>query len=354
MKIAFFVDKISFGGGERILQTLVSEFVKLGNSIVLYTYNKEWLSVVDLSYDLVILSCPPLGFVGKLMSIKELLPVLKKDCPDCIIVFPLNILESVAFAGFISKIPVITSERVDPRYMPSSYIHKLLKKFVYLFCSGIVFQTDTVRSLFSSSIQRKSIVIPNMIMDDLPEVYTTREKEVVAIGRLSPEKNFDLLIEVFSQLKNTDYVLSIYGDGPSKKYLSNLIVCLNMEERIFLKGKVPRVVDHIKSADIFVLLSKHEGMPNALIEAMAMGLACIATDVPSRGCRAIIQHGKNGLLIPVQDKESLFNALMYYITNKVDKESIQKEALNIRKTNNKDIIIPQWINYIKSIVINSK
>ena len=350
MKLAFFVDKVSFGGGERILQTLISEFAKLGYDLILYTYNKEWFNITGTTYEVKILSCPPLGFIGKLKSIIELCPILKKDKPDCIIVFALNILEAVIFAALISKIPVITSERVDPRFLPTSILHRKFKKIVYYLCSGIVFQTDAVRNLFSYKIQQKSVVIPNMIMDDLPDICSVRNKEIVAVGRLSSEKNFVLLIEVFSLLNRKDYKLSIYGDGPDREKLEKLIASLNMKDYIFLKGRVNQVVDYIKNADIFVLASMHEGMPNALIEAMAMGLACVATDVPSKGCQVIINNKINGLLVPVQNKESLLKAITYYINNNEIKKTIQQEASNVRKTNSKDVIIPQWIEYIHQVI----
>lgn len=350
MKIGFVVSQISFGGGERILQTLIQEFDKCGNKILLYTYNNEWKNIKGLKYKLNVLSCSPIGLFGKLKSILELRKCLSEDRPDCVVVFSLGLAEVIVVAGVLCNIPVITSERVDPRFLPVSRIHRFLKKITFRLCSGIVFQTDEVKNLFSKQIQNKSIVLPNPIMDELPDVSFCRKKEIVAIGRLSPEKNFDMLIKAFAEVKNDEYRLFIYGDGPERNSLHELIIRLRLQNRVQLMGNVDKVVEHIKCSDIFVLCSSHEGMPNALIEAMAMGLACIATDVPSGGCRALLKNKINGILVPVNSYDELLNALNFLIINQQEKESIQKESIKIRSKLCKNEIIPQWVNYIHSII----
>ena len=128
-----------------------------------------------------------------------------------------------------------------------------------------------VKQYFSKSIQKKSIVIQNPIMDDnLPVANdNSAEKEIVAVGRLSIEKNYKLLIRAFAELNIPEYRLS----------------------------------------------SNHEGMPNALIEAMAMGLACISTDFSSGVARALITNNENGIIVPVDDLFSLKNAILNVVFN---------------------------------------
>ncbi len=141
-----------------------------------------------------------------------------------------------------------------------------MKLLVYHFCDGIVFQTVQVKQYFSKSIQKKSIVIQNPIMDDnLPVANdNSAEKEIVAVGRLSIEKNYKLLIRAFAELNIPEYRLKIFGKGPLFNELSDLIDSLRMNDKIILEGSVDRVVDFIRNSDIFVLSSNHEGMPNAL------------------------------------------------------------------------------------------
>ena len=115
-------------------------------------------------------------------------------------------------------------------------------------------------------------------------------------------------------------------------------------------GRVDRVVDYIKDSDIFVLSSDWEGMPNALMESMAMGLACIATDVSTGGSSALIENGRNGIIVPVGEKEPLKKALSILIADDDLRIKMSNEAIEIREKNSKESIIPQWLNYIEALV----
>ena len=237
--------------------------------------NKEWLSFNNIhNYNIYVLPGEPIGVKGKIIAYRNLRRQMLLTRPDCLIIFSLGLAEIGVFVAKTVCVPTILSERVDPKYLPQSKIHRLLKLLVYHFCDGIVFQTVQVKQYFSKSIQKKSIVIQNPIMDDnLPVANdNSAEKEIVAVGRLSIEKNYKLLIRAFAELNIPEYRLKIFGKGPLFNELSDLIDSLRMNDKIILEGSVDRVVDFIRNSDIFVLSSNHEGMPNALIEAMAMGL----------------------------------------------------------------------------------
>ena len=127
-----------------------------------------------------------------------------------------------------------------------------------------------------------------------------------------------------------------------------------MSDRVFLMGHVDRVVDHIAKSEIFALSSDWEGMPNALMESMAMGLACVATDVMTGGCRDLIQNGENGLLVPIGDKEAFKLALKKVIENNVLKKHFMVKGLEIKESHSKNAIIPQWIQFIENKCDNKK
>lgn len=353
MKIGFLVDKISFGGGERILKMLIDDFHKLKHSIFIYTWNKDWLTYEHADgYEICILKEAPIGLKGKIAVYNHLKSKLIDTNPDCLIIFSLGLAEVGVWAAKSAVVPTILSERVDPYFLPKSILHRCLRKIVYRNCSGIVFQTEIVQAYFSSGIQKNSIVIPNPIMDDnLPIVNVHNyQKEIVAIGRLSEEKNFEWLIRVFSDLKLLEYKLRIFGDGPLYAKLSKTIDSLKMNKYIVLEGKVNDVINCIRNSDIFILSSNHEGMPNALIEAMAMGLACISTDFSSGGARSLIKHNENGLLVPVNDSKILKEAILRLVNDVEFKQNIKREVVKIRETNSKEIIISQWIDFILDII----
>lgn len=356
MNIGFIVQDISLGGGERILHMLMQSFKKDGHKIIIYSWNAKWKNIArDENDKIVILDHYP-NFGNKFKAFKSINKALKTDAPDCIITFVTGLAEVAIWAAKINRIPFIMSERCDPLYVPDKWYHRILEKIVYRYCDGIVFQTSTVQKYFSKSIQEHSIVIPNPLIDEkLPIADVNHSKnEIVGIGRLCEQKNFGVLIDAFAELNLPDYVLKIYGEGPLRVELENKIASSHLERKVFLMGKVNRVVDEIVNSDIFVLSSIHEGMPNVLIESMAMGLACVAFDVPSHGARNLINDGVNGFIVPVNDKTLLKEKLLYLIENKDKKIAMKTAALEIRDTNSQEKIIPIWVQYIKTVISNYK
>lgn len=356
MNIGFIVQDISLGGGERILNMLMNSFRKEGNSIIIYTWNKDWEKLPKAEdQQLVFLDHYP-NYGNKIKAFNSFNRALKTTNPDCIITFVTGLAEVAIWAAKINHIPFIMSERCDPLYVPNKWYHRLLERLVYRCCDGVVFQTETVKKFFSKAIQNHSIVIPNPLIDEKIPIadINNSKKEIVGIGRLCEQKNFGILIDAFAELKPNDYVLKIFGEGPLRKDLEAKISAHHMEDRVFLMGKVDKVVDEIIHSDIFILSSIHEGMPNVLIESMAMGLACIAFDVPSHGARNLIVDGKNGFLVPVNDNVLLKDRIAFLINNPDIKHSIKKNALAIRETNSQERIIPIWIDFIKSIIAGYK
>ena len=359
-RIAFFVNQISFGGGERIINMIIDQIRLRGYEVYVYTYNPQWAETDNVFNKLRILSHRPvLG--SKFKSFQELKKILKEDSPDCLISITLAVSEIAVWAAHAVGIPFITSERCDPWQIPEPnkrIMHRWLRLLTFAMSDGIVFQTNKVRDFFPNFIRKHSRVIHNPVIDSslpAPCIATEVRKEIVSVGRLSPEKNFGMLIDAFSKLKNADgYTLKIYGDGPLKNSLQQQIDTLNLSGRVLLMGKVNRVVDHIYNSDIFVLPSDHEGMPNALIEGLAMGLACISTDMRSGGASELITDSENGLLIPVRDTEALVTAIDRLIKDEGLKNRLKKNAIKIRETHSKDIIIPLWIDYIEQICISPK
>lgn len=347
MKIGIEFAKVSSGGGERILYMLASSFARYGHAVVIFTWNPDWpYQVIDFPHELHLLKCIPTWGKG-LQSTLELSRAVKETKVDCLIAFLNTSLRVFVGAARLNHIPIITSLRVEPIF--DTFFKKLMKTMIWC-CDGAVFQTQTVRNSFKGRIYKNSIVIHNPIMDDnLPLAQGTEcKKEIVGIGRLTEQKNFALLVDAFAEVNPEGYILKIYGEGHLRGDLEKQIERLGMKNKVLLMGRVDRVVDHIVDSDIFVLSSDWEGMPNALMESMAMGLACIATDVATGGCRDLIVQGENGLLVPIQDKEALKDALIKMLNDEELKLQFKRNSMKVRETHSKDVIIPQWISFIES------
>lgn len=345
MHIGVVVDNLSYGGGEKFLRNLIKERISAGDHISLYTWNKDWLDdELASSCSVFVISTPCTGVVNRIISIFSVIKILRSDKPNCVLAFNLNLSEIFSVACALSRVYFVFSERVDPRYIPAAGAHRVLRWMVYALASRIVFQTEVVRSLFPY-FSEKSLVIPNAI-DRAIEGYAGERipcgGRVVSVGRLSDEKDFKTLIDAFSSCARGNYTLSIFGDGGLRNELDELISSLNMESCIFLRGHSENIYDELWTADIFVLPSKHEGMPNALLEAMALGVACIATDVPSGAVREIMSGQDNGFMVPVGNRNAMISALNALIENDALRAGMAKSAKSIFEKHSFNVIDVLW------------
>jgi glycosyltransferase involved in cell wall biosynthesis len=238
--------------------------------------------------------------------------ILKTEKPDVVVSFLPEPSFRVLLIKKILPIKVIVSVRNDPNKEYASKKRRLMAKLLYPLADGFVFQTEDVRKWFPKKIQDKSVVIPNPVNEAfLREPYNgKREKIIVSVGRLVEQKNQKLLIEAFCEFKKTneDYKLKIYGEGPLRKDLQKKIEDLGLKKSVELMGEVPNLENEIYKAKMFVLSSDYEGMPNALMEAMALGLPCISTDCPCGGPRCLINNN-NGILVKVGDVGDMTDAI---------------------------------------------
>lgn len=213
--------------------------------------------------------------------------VLSMGTPMCIYTVP---------ACLITRTKHVISERNDPAHFSGRAIVKTISRMLMKTASGYVFQTRDAQQYYGLEKHRKSVVIPNPLRDadKMPAPFTgeTRRKSIVNVGRLIGQKNQTMLIEAFSRIsaEYPEYQLTIWGEGGDRKKLQEQIDSLGLEGRVNLPGSSNQVYQEILDAGIFVLSSDYEGMPNALMEAMALGLPCISTDCPCGGPRDLIRH----------------------------------------------------------------
>ena len=349
MKIGFSISKSSHGGGERMQQMLLREFKNKGYEVIIFTWEDSSLNEFNNSFRKIILKRKNGKIQQFIYEVFQINKEIRSLNLDCLLFFGAN--ESFMLSSFLSGTKSISSLRVDPKFPKNNFLTKFRRMLSFSLSDGIIFQTETVQYFFLKNIIAKSIVIPNPIIDDhLPNEQKNRKNKIVSVGRLASEKNFALLINAFSNIRPDNYTLHIYGDGPLKSYLQELIAKLRMEGIVFLEGQVNRVVDEIADAEIFVLCSDSEGMPNALIEAMAMGLACISTNFPSGAAEYLINDKINGLLVPVGGQKELEESLELLIKDKVLRNNMGENAIKVRDLLKKEVIIDEWLSFIQKTV----
>lgn len=287
--------------------------------------------------------------LNRYLALKE---ILKEIVPDASINYW---LQSAYFCAMMSKSitgKVIYSERGDPGDKEYSGMLGIVRWLAFKRINGFVFQSEGARNYFSEKIRKKSIVIHNSV--SIPDdKYTIpcecRKKKIVTVGRLHPQKNQKILIDAFSKIANDfpEFVLDIYGDGELKKDLQEQICRLDMEKRIYLKGTVKNILDYVYDASIFVLSSDYEGLPNSLMESLALGVPSISTDCKPGGARTLIKDGLNGWIVPRGNADILAKKIKQVLNSEIDNCLLKKEAISFRVSHSSKTVFNKWDEYIK-------
>lgn len=355
LRITFCIPSLGSGGAERVVSVLANKFTEHEHevSIVMLSHYK---CVYPLSKKINIecLNCDDdmeLSFLKRYpLRLKKLRNAIKKTTPDIVISFMSETNIDVCFAMHGIGIPLIVSERNDPKIDPASKIKQIMRKIAYIKPKGFVFQTPDAKEYFSKRIQNKSRIILNPLADYLPTAYSgERDKRIVSVGRLNKQKNFPMLLDAFSLFveKHPEYILEIYGEGVLQEQLSDYIKEKALKDKVILKGFCKDVHSKILSAGLYIMASDFEGMPNALLEAMAIGLACISTDCPCGGPRMLIKSYENGILVPVNDRERMLDAMNYMVENPDKAEEMSRKATAVNEVARVDSITEQWLDFVR-------
>lgn len=361
MKILFYIGNLRKGGAERVVATLSNKLVEKNEVIIITTTDEKIEYSLNKSIKLFNLknfdgNKNPL--VKNIIYLKRLKDYIKDIDPDIILGFlPEPSYRLLILKPFI-KSPVIISDRNDPKIEYASLKSRTIMKFLYKRADGFVFQTDEARDYFCKKIQDKSIVIANPVDDRFLKTKYVGYKstEFINFGRLNEQKNQILLIESFKDVikKYPNYKLLIYGEGSLKNELSMYIKDNKLNNNVKLCGNVDDIDNILKDKKGFILSSKYEGMPNALMEAMAVGVPCISTDCPCGGPRELIKNNINGLLVKSNDKNELVSAMYKIIEN--DK-MCKKIAMSAKKNMNNyscDKIVSKWFDFMKEVCSGEK
>jgi GalNAc-alpha-(1->4)-GalNAc-alpha-(1->3)-diNAcBac-PP-undecaprenol alpha-1,4-N-acetyl-D-galactosaminyltransferase len=349
MKSVIFIMPAMLGGGAERVVTILSEYLAGQDfSVRICLMNKNQVDyelpaevAVDTTY-----IHRGRGIVKSMRRLNDLRSLMKKNKNAVFISFFSMFNIYLLAAGLGLKRKIIVSERLDPaKSIPGKKWLFALRSFLYRRATKIVFQTPDARAYFGDRVRMKGIIIPNPIKEGLPDRYEgARKKEIVSFARLEPQKNYPMLIDAFKLLisKYPEYKLSIYGKGSCEAFLTAKVKQDGLEGKVIFHGFDPDVHDKIRDCAMFVLPSDYEGLSNAMLEAMAMGLPCICTDCPPGGARMFITGGVNGLLTPVGDAVRMFQAMDILAGDAALSDKISREAVRVKTQLNKDTICGLW------------
>ena len=342
--ILFIITSLYGGGSEKVCCLLASALSERYNVTIGYMEEKEESYPVDEKCEVVKLYWEP--YYGR-DPVKKVVRALKGASFCRKLKRDRNIDAAVSFLlpanqlNILSKgrERVVTSERANPKkYLPRKFTRT---KMIYSLSDHVVFQSEAVRGLFGSRIKNKSSIILNPVSVTCT-AEDVRNKRIVNIGRLDAQKNQKMLIRSFNAFsaEYPEYTLSIYGEGEMRDELLGLIRELGAEDRILLEGNVRDVHERIRDAEMFVLSSDYEGLSNALLECMAMGIACISTDC--EGSKDIIRDGENGLLSAVGSEEGLTKAMKRLAADPFLRRKIERQAAEDIRELSVERIAGEW------------
>lgn len=341
--IIFISAALAGGGAARVLSLLASQFTSKGYKVGILGFQQlegeyEVNNQVERDYG-------PAGnsTSSKIKRVLWIREILRKN-PDAKVVsfeYFVNMQTLLAAVGLPNRI--IISERNDPARVGSNFPNKYLRRTLYRKAVILVCQTDDAAAYFSSRIRKR--IILNPIKPDLPPpVETQRRKTVVTFCRLEKQKNLSMLIVAFAELqkKYPEYTLEIYGEGSERDNLLAQIESLKLADSAFVLSQRSDIHSIVKDCAMFVLPSNYEGLSNSMIEALGLGLPTICTDCPCGGARMVINHGENGLLVPVGDVDALATAMASLAGNEQLSLELSVNSRRIREKLSLEKIAGEW------------
>lgn len=345
-KLLIFIGTMANGGAERVVSLVSPYLFETFDSVEIMTFlDDEVFYHIDKRIKFTVLEkCT--HSKSPVKNVLYLRNYLKKNQIDEVLSFllPFNIVAALAAWG--TGIPVVLADRSDPRQESKNTVRRLLRWLTYSFCcKKVIFQNSRNLNYFSGRIFKKGIIIPNPVALELPDgaaLLAEKKKTIVTVGRLTKAKNHPMLISAFNEVasKYPQYRLIIYGEGEERSNEEKVVRDKGLEEKVLLPGKFSDVHKRILEAELFVLSSDYEGMPNALAEAMVLGLPCISTDVS--GSEDLIENGVSGIIVPRGNQEAMTGAITRMIEDANMRGKMGKKAVSVAEKLKIDNVAKSW------------
>lgn len=360
-KLSLFLPSLRGGGAERIMVYLANGFAERGFQVDLVLVNAEgpYLPLVSDKVRVVDFKCSRV-----LSSLPNLIDYLKVEKPNAILstLDHANVIAILActlsrssqkivfrVANYIS---ISTSNNTDIRTrLITLLIRHIYPRADYVIAVSQDLAEDLVRSYKLPSKKVKAIYNPAVTPELLNKTtkplnhpwFAPKEAPVIlGVGRLTAQKDFATLIRAFAHLSQQHPArLMILGEGEERVLLESLVSELNLDDKVSLPGFVDNPFMYMKNASVFVLSSRWEGMPNALLQAMACRTPVVSTDCPS-GPREILEDGKWGKLVRVGDVQALSEA----IVASLNKETRCPSLEDLESRFGLDTIVEQYLSVL--------
>jgi glycosyltransferase involved in cell wall biosynthesis len=362
MKLVIFINNLAGGGAERVAATLANHWTQKQWDITIVTLGPQSLDFYSLDPAVRRISLNLSGGSANVLDALQknvrrviaLRRIIKQQHPNVVMsmMSTPNVLLAFASLG-ITDLRAIGTEHCYPPHLPLGTIWNALRSRMYGRLAAVVALTQECAEWIKMHSSARCIpIIPNAACWPLPaklpiiapNVFCSSERKVLlAVGRLSKQKDFEILIDVFSKLalKHPEWDLVILGEGPERQRLEARIQDTASGARIFIPGIAGNIGEWYARADLYVMSSRFEGFPNALAEALAHGLPAVSFDCDT-GPRDIIRHGVDGLLVPAGNARDLQTALDRVMGDSHLRKEMASRAIDARARFSIEKIAGMW------------
>lgn len=361
MKIGFLIQNLSWGGAERAASSIASALAQRGAEVQIITFGDEDrfyspsndVKVVNMDFSKIPRELSFKRIVCCAKRFKQIRKYIKKEKFDVLVCMSNTMTVYGVFASMFTKTKSVGTERNNPYKYASGKISTVLRKVSAFFANGFVFQTKAAAEFFPNRAQKRGEVIPNAVFNKLVyELPQTQERQniIYGMGRLTEAKRFDLLIDAFAEVskKHKDTKLIIFGEGDDREKLQSQIDSLSLTDKALLPGASLDAIKFVSKGRAFVLSSDYEGMPNALMEAMASGVPCVSTRC-KMGPEELIADGENGLLVETNSSKQIAEALLKILDDDALAKRLSAGGKELLHTHSIDAVADKWLEYLSEV-----
>lgn len=354
MKVFMLIRFLDYSGAPTMFMWVAEALHRRGHEVRICTWN-TFRTDIKMSVGIKWIDLTPEknGMVGRVKRIRE---VIKDFDPDVSVSFQLdaNVYNIIACRGLRTK--SVVCERNDP-YKPGYYKLKILKP-VFRYADGAVFQLPKARGYYTN-VKVPTVIIPNPIVSKTSircESHEKRKHVIAAHGRIDLfQKRQDVLVDAFAMLVKDypDFQLQIYGSQwpgtNDEERLNEQIARLGLQDKARIMGVSKDPQQDIKDAMMWVSTSDFEGISNALMDAMAIGLPVVATDCSPGGAAFLIKDKENGLLVERGNAKAVYEGMKYMIEHPTEADEMGRKAIEIEKELDSEKIAKQWEDYLLTL-----
>ena len=367
MNMTLVISSLSRGGAERAMVAAADHWAAKGHRVTLVTFAAPEPGEYSLSPAVrrvaLGLARPSAGpwqaMCHNSARVRALRAVLRSSRPDVVVSFmeTPSVLAVLAAAGL--RVPVVVMEHTDPTQNPVARPWELMRRLTYPRAAAVVVLTERLRPWAARTARRAPVfVLPNPLWvrpENVPPRGERQGHRLVASGRMVPLKGFDVLLDAFARVApaHPDWSLLVLGDGPERPRLEAQAARLGLSGRVAMPGQVADPLPLLAGSDLFVMSSRYEGLPMALLEALACGLPAVSFDCPT-GPREVIRDGVDGVLVAAGDGAALSGALGRLMGDGAARAALAARAAEVQGRFGMDRVMDLWEDVFRRVLPSAR